>query len=85
MVRFYISGFLLLSLMVSLPCMQAGCSCSGGDWDPSAFLNSEPGTDHADTSDSSPNMVGAGSADSTENPSDRTRSFPNGEILKPMK
>jgi thiosulfate/3-mercaptopyruvate sulfurtransferase len=85
MVRFYISGLLLLSLMVSLPCTQAGCSCSGGTWDPSAFLNSEPGTDHADTSDSSPNRVGAGSADSTEIPSDRTRSFPNGEILKSMK
>ncbi|MDD1762057.1 MAG: hypothetical protein LUQ59_07460 [Methanothrix sp.] len=72
-------------MIASLPCTQAGCSCSGGTWDPSAFLNSEPGTDQADTSDSSQKSAGAGSADSTENPSDRDRSFPNGEILKSMK
>ena len=85
MAKFYILGLFLLSLMVSFPCAQAGCSCSGGTWDPSAFLNSEPGTDHTDTSDSSQNSAGAGSADSTEKPSDRARSFPNSEILKPMK
>jgi thiosulfate/3-mercaptopyruvate sulfurtransferase len=64
MVKFYILGFILLSLMAFLPFAEAGCSCSGGTWDPSAFLNSEDGS---------------------EKPSDRSRSYPNSEILKSMK
>ena len=34
----------MLSLIAFAPVVDAGCSCSGGTWDPSGFLNSELGT-----------------------------------------
>ncbi|MDQ1262048.1 MAG: putative thiosulfate sulfurtransferase, partial [Euryarchaeota archaeon] len=44
MTKFNIIGFIIISLVALAPVVDAGCSCSGGNWDPSAFLNSEPGT-----------------------------------------
>ena len=41
---FYVLGILIISLIAFAPVVDAGCSCSGGTWDPSGFLNSEPGT-----------------------------------------
>ena len=38
---FYVLGILIISLMAFAPVVDAGCSCSGGTWDPSGFLNAE--------------------------------------------
>ncbi len=41
---FYVLGILMISLMAFAPVVDAGCSCSGGTWDPSGFLNADSGT-----------------------------------------
>ena len=38
---FYVLGVLIISLIAFAPAVDAGCSCSVGNWDPSGFLNSE--------------------------------------------
>ncbi len=38
---FYVLGILIISLMTFAPAVDAGCSCSVGNWDPSGFLNDD--------------------------------------------
>jgi thiosulfate/3-mercaptopyruvate sulfurtransferase len=75
-------GILMLSLIAIAPVVDAGCSCSGGNWDPSGFLNTELATGQpGSTQDNAAGNSGSG----TQKPLDRVASFPNGEILKAMK
>ncbi len=89
---FYVLGILIISLMAFAPVVDAGCSCGGGTWDPSGFLNSEPGTGQPVQPGSAQNNAAGYSGNSTQNsgintekPLDRAASFPNGGILKSMK
>jgi thiosulfate/3-mercaptopyruvate sulfurtransferase len=82
---FYVLGILMLSLMALAPVVDAGCSCSGGTWDPSGFLNSELGTGQPVKPGSAQDGTSGNSGSGTQKPLDRTASFPNGEILKAMK
>ncbi|MEI6104087.1 MAG: rhodanese-like domain-containing protein [Methanothrix sp.] len=85
MTKFNAIGILILSLIAFAPVVDAGCSCSGGTWDPSGFLNSEIGTGlPGSAGDSSAGNSGSGTA-GTQKPFDRVASFPNGAILKAMK
>ncbi len=83
--RFYVLGILMLSLIAFAPVVDAGCSCSGGTWDPSGFLNSELGTGQSVQPGSAQDSAAGNSGNGTQKPLDRSASFPNGEILKPMK
>ncbi len=78
-------GFIFISLMSLASVVDAGCSCSGGNWDPSAFLNSEDETgnfeQHSNAGDSATGNSGSG----TQKPIDRVASFPNSELFKAMK
>jgi len=87
MTKFYILEFLtlILSLIAFSPAVDAGCSCSGGTWDPSAFLNSELGTGQPLQSGSAQDSAAGNSGSVTDKPLDRVASFPNDEILKSMK
>lgn len=78
----YVLGIMMLSLTAFAPLVDAGCSCSGGNWDPSGFLNSE-----LDTGQPGKAQDGASgnSVSGKEKPLDRTASFPNGNLLKSMK
>jgi len=76
-----ILGILILSLIAFAPVVDAGCSCSGGTWDPSGFLNSELGAQSASAQDSSAGDSGS----NAQVPFDRVASYTNGGILKPMK
>lgn len=80
-----ILGTLMLSLVALSPVVDAGCSCSGGTWDPSGFLNSGLGTGQpvqiGRTQDSAVGNSGSG----TQKPLERAATFPNGEIFKSMK
>lgn len=71
---------------------NAGCACNGGDnWDPTAFLNSESGLQQAPSSSTQPASANTNakadvnSVAGTPKTEDRTDSFPNGDILKPIK
>lgn len=80
---FCIFGVLMLSLTAFAPLADAGCSCSAvGNWEAKAqaFLNSD---DISSNSQSSTNA--ANPAVNTLKPEDRSDSFPNGYILKPIK
>jgi thiosulfate/3-mercaptopyruvate sulfurtransferase len=83
--RFQALGILIISLMASAPVVDAGCSCSVGNWDPSGFLNSELGTGQPVQQGSAQNSAAGNSGSNTQKPLDRMESFPNDEILKPMK
>jgi len=82
---FYILGILMLSLTAFTPGAKAGCSCSVGNWDPSAFLNSELGTVQPVQSSSAHDNIAGNSGSSAQTTLDRADSFPEGEILKSMK
>ncbi len=82
---FYVLGILMLSLISFAPVVDAGCSCSGGNWDPSGFLNSEVGTGQPVQPGNAQDGASGNSVSGTQKPLDRTASFPNGEILKAMK
>ncbi|MCK9441263.1 MAG: rhodanese-like domain-containing protein [Methanothrix sp.] len=82
MTKFNTTGFLIISLMALAPVVEAGCSCSGGTWDPSAFLNSELGTGQTG---SAQNSAAENSGSGTQKPFDRVASFANGAIIKSMK
>ena len=79
---------IFLSLRLLIPGVYAGCACSAvGNWDPSAFLNSDvPGVQSA-TKNTSTNtsttsaVIGAQDAPQTVLRSDI---FPNGQIIKPL-
>ena len=75
----------MLSVIAFAPVVDAGCSCSGGTWDPSGFLNSELGTGQPVQPGSAQDGASGNSGSGTQKPLDRTASFPNGEILKAMK
>ena len=68
----YLLGILMLSLTAFSPVVDAGCSCSGGNWDPSAFLNSELGSEQPVQPGSTQDSANAGSsAAGTQKPMDR--------------
>ena len=79
-----ILGILILSLIAFAPVVDAGC-CSGGTWDPSAFLNSETETGQPATSGSTQDTNSVDSGGNTKEPIERASTYPNGVILKPMK
>lgn len=79
-----ISSVLIISLIALAPVVDAGC-CSGGTWDPSAFLNSEPEASQPVHSESTHEGNAADSGSSAQKPMERASTYPNGEILKPMK
>ena len=79
-----ILGILILSLIAFAPVVDAGC-CSGGTWDPSAFLNSETETGQASTSGSTQDTNLVDSGRNTKEPVERASTYPNGVILKSMK
>jgi thiosulfate/3-mercaptopyruvate sulfurtransferase len=85
MTKFNTIGILILFLIAFAPVVDAGCSCSGGTWDPSGFLNSELGTGQPIQSGSAQDAAAGNSGNGTQKPFDRSASFPNTEILKPMK
>jgi len=85
MTKFNTIGILMLSVIAFAPVVDAGCSCSGGNWDPSAFLNSELGTGQIVHSGSEHDSSAGDSGSGTQKPFDRVASFPNGVIFKAMK
>ncbi len=85
MTKSYILSLIILSLIALSPLADAGCSCSGGTWDPSAFLNLELGSSQPAQTDSTQNSAAAASGSDSQKPLNRADSFPNGELLKPMK
>ena len=85
MTKFNIIGILMIFLTAFAPVVDAGCSCSVGNWDPSAFLNSELGTGQNVLPGSAGDSAAGNSGSGTQKPLERVASFPNGEILKAMK
>jgi len=87
MTKFYASilGILTLSLIALAPVVNAGGCCSGGTWDPHAFLDSEPGAVQPVQSGSIQENATEKSGDSTAKQIERASTYPNGAILKPMK
>jgi thiosulfate/3-mercaptopyruvate sulfurtransferase len=85
MTKFNTIGILIISLIAFAPVSDAGCACSVGNWDPSGFLNSEVGTGQIVHSGSAGDSSAGNSGSGAQKPLDRTASFPNGAILKPMK
>lgn len=85
MTKFNTIGILMLSLIAFAPVVDAGCSCSGGTWDPSGFLNSELGTGQPVQPGSAQDGASGNSGSGTQKPLDRVASFPNGTIIKAMK
>ncbi|MDD1759808.1 MAG: hypothetical protein LUQ44_04310 [Methanothrix sp.] len=83
--RFHALGILIISLIAFAPVVDAGCSCSAGNWDPSGFLNSELGTGQPVQPGSTQNSAAGNSGSSAQKPLDRRDSFTNGQIFKPMK
>jgi thiosulfate/3-mercaptopyruvate sulfurtransferase len=83
--RCYVLGILIISLIAFAPVADAGCSCSAGNWDPSAFLNSELGTSQPVQSGGAQNSATGNLGSSSQKPLERADSFPNGQIFKPMK
>ena len=81
----YVLGILIISLIALAPVADAGCSCSAGNWDPSAFLNSELGTSQPVQSGGTQNSAAANLGSSTQKPLERADSFPNGKIFESMK
>ena len=93
--NFAIPAILMISLLTLAPLSNAGC-CSGGTWDPSGFLNSDPGSglpnQPIESSQPIPSAQADGSQDSADrissspqDASDRLASYPNGNIMKSMK
>ena len=82
---FYVLGILMLSLIAFAPVVDAGCSCSGGTWDPSGFLNSELDTGQPVQTGNTQDGASGNSVSGTQKPLGRTASFPNGDLLKSMK
>ena len=79
-----ILGILILSLVAFAPVADAGC-CSGGTWDPSAFLNSEPETGQPVQPESTQDSNAGDLESKIQEPIERASTYPNGVILKPMK
>jgi thiosulfate/3-mercaptopyruvate sulfurtransferase len=79
-----IPGVLIISLIAFAPVVDASC-CSGGTWDPSAFLNSELETSQAVQQGNSQDSAASSSGSDTQEPVERASTYPNGVILTPMK
>jgi thiosulfate/3-mercaptopyruvate sulfurtransferase len=82
---YILETLIILSLIALSPLADAGCSCSGGTWDPSAFLNSELGSSQPVQTGSTQNSATAASGSVNQKPANRADSFPNGQLFKPMK
>ncbi|MGV8174282.1 MAG: sulfurtransferase [Methanothrix sp.] len=82
--RSYAFGFLIFFLAAFAPLADAGC-CSGGTWDPSAFLNSEPEESQSTQSASTQDGSAGDSEIDTQSAPDRAASYPNGGLFKTMK
>lgn len=78
-------GIIFISLLATASVADAGCSCSVGNWDPSAFLNSEDGTGHSEQHSSSGDSAVGNSGSGTQKPVDRVASFANGELFRALK
>lgn len=62
------------AVILSFPSALAGCACSGGTWDPYAFLNYNPTQSVSSSADGR----------NTVQNDYRSDDFPNGDLLKPM-
>lgn len=82
-----LAGILLLAFAAISPAVEAGCSCSVGNWDPYAFLNSELGSEQPVQPGSAVPAASAngGSSDVTLKSEDRADAFPDGKSLEPIK
>jgi thiosulfate/3-mercaptopyruvate sulfurtransferase len=78
-----ILGILILSLIAFAPVVDAGC-CSGGTWDPSAFLNSEQETSQPVQPGNAQNSAASSSGSDTQEPVERASTYPSGGSLKTM-
>lgn len=78
-------GVLTFSLIAFAPAADAGCSCSGGTWDPYSFLNGDSETGQPVKTGSTQSSAAQSSGSAAQKTTDRYDSFPNGDILKPMK
>ena len=87
MTKFYTSilGILTLSLIALAPAVNAGGCCSGGTWDPHAFLDSEPGAAQPVQSGSIQENATEKSGAPAPKQIERASTYPNGAILKAMK
>jgi thiosulfate/3-mercaptopyruvate sulfurtransferase len=80
-------GIIVILMATMMPGANAGCSCSVGNWDPTAFLNDDvPGVP---SSQGNANTVGATStavesAQSIPEPEYRSDLFTNGQVMKPL-
>ncbi len=83
--KFYVLGIPIIFLIALAPVVEAGCSCSVGVWDPSAFLNSDEVTSQSAQPSSNQNSAAVSPGGNTQKKLDRLDSFPNGQIFKPMK
>jgi thiosulfate/3-mercaptopyruvate sulfurtransferase len=75
----------IISIGLFVSNVYAGCSCSAvGNWDPTAFLNSdEPGVQAADNGSGTSKATTTGNgAQIAAQPAPGSELFPNGEILK---
>lgn len=74
----------MFSLVSFSPVVDAGCSCSGGTWDPYAFLNSELGVvESSQPGGSQDNAKESGGK--MQKPFDRIATYVNSENFKSMK
>lgn len=96
---FTIPTIIMISLLTLAPLANAAGCCSGGTWDPSGFLNSDPGSELSSQptqpvqssqtvasaqADGSEESAATGS-NSTQDAPDRLASYPNDSIMKSMK
>jgi thiosulfate/3-mercaptopyruvate sulfurtransferase len=84
-IKINLVGLIFIYLMTMASVADAGCSCSVGNWDPSAFLNSEDGIGHSEQHDGAVDSAAGNTGSGTQKTVDRTASFPNGAIFKAMK
>ncbi len=77
---------IFLYLMFLVPGVYAGCACGGaGNWDPSAFLNSDvPGVKSAAKNTDASTTSAENSTQSKPQTTLRSDLFPNGKIIKPL-
>jgi thiosulfate/3-mercaptopyruvate sulfurtransferase len=83
--KLFILGILTISLIAFAPVVDAGCSCSSGTWDPSGFLNTDSEAGQPVQTGSTQNSAAQSSGSVAPKTIDRYDSFPNDDILKPMK
>lgn len=68
-----------------MPGVYAGCACSVGNWDPTAFLNSDvPGIQAAGSGNDNSTTAKVNGVPRAVKPSQRSDTFPNEKILKSL-